>query len=94
MRWKSAASFLTSSQVAMLLSRSNNAHHRFYFRGAFSFILVALKSTHLSLPPLTCSCHLRMNPHLKDLDDDFLYHLGYSKSDGLDVLFGDVKVNM
>lgn len=32
-----------------------------------------------------------MNPHLKDLDDDFLYHLGYSKSDGLDVLFGDVK---
>ena len=33
-----------------------------------------------------------MNPNLKDLDDDFLYHLGYSKSDGLDVLFGDVKV--
>ena len=35
-----------------------------------------------------------MNPNLKDLDDDFLYHLGYSKSDGLDVLFGDVKVKM
>ena len=34
-----------------------------------------------------------MNPNLKNLDDDFLYHLGFSKSDGLDVLFGDVKVN-
>ena len=33
-----------------------------------------------------------MNPNLKNLDDDFLYHLGYSKSDGLDALFGDVKV--
>ena len=33
-----------------------------------------------------------MNPNLKNLDDDILHHLGYSKSDGLDVLFGDVKV--
>lgn len=39
------------------------------------------------------SLHLNMNPHLKNLDDDFLYHLGYSKSDGLDVLFGDVKAS-
>ena len=41
----------------------------------------------------TGSLQLSMNPHLKNLDDDFLYHLGYSKSDGLDVLFGDVKAS-
>lgn len=35
-----------------------------------------------------------MNPHLKNLDDDFLYHLGYSKSDDLQALFGDVKVSL
>lgn len=39
------------------------------------------------------SLHLNMNPHLKDLDDDFLYHLGYSKSDDLKKLFGDVKAS-
>lgn len=35
-----------------------------------------------------------MNPNLKDLENDFLYHLGYSKSDNLEVLFGDVKVTL
>ena len=39
------------------------------------------------------SLHLNMNPHLKNLDDDFLYHLGYSKSDDLKKLFGDVKAS-
>ena len=34
-----------------------------------------------------------MNSNLKNLDDDILLHLGYSKSEGLDVLFGDIKVN-
>ena len=33
-----------------------------------------------------------MNPNLKDLENDFLYHLGYSRSDDLVTLFGDVKV--
>ena len=55
-----------------------------YFSGAH---ILAVELAHRQLV-----LQLGMNPNLKNLDDDFLYHLGYSKSDGLDVLFGDVKV--
>lgn len=32
------------------------------------------------------------NPHLKDMHSDHLYHLGFSRSDPLPELFGDVKL--
>lgn len=33
-----------------------------------------------------------LNPYLKDLESDQLYHIGFTSSDNLKELFGDVKV--
>ena len=32
------------------------------------------------------------NPHLSDLTEDFLYHLGLTTQDNLEEMFGDTKV--
>jgi hypothetical protein len=36
--------------------------------------------------------HSLPNPGLKDLDDDFMYHIGYSRTEDLKAMFGDVRV--